>query len=170
LEDLFDLENFPELKQYMPKMEIKVVEVAYLEEELDKMTSDFKHVASYLINRRKNKNYQPDDLELKHFEDFMNLISALDHEGVDQFQEWVSDNGNEEVKSEMMNFIDRAKAEGRAQGEASTRREGLNNLIISFGESGLSDEMIFNQAKKRYGKYFTDEEIKQFMNEAKLGV
>ncbi|KRK07522.1 hypothetical protein FC52_GL001686 [Lactobacillus pasteurii DSM 23907 = CRBIP 24.76] len=70
----------------------------------------------------------------------------------------------------MMNFIDRAKAEGRAQGEASTRREGLNNLIISFGESGLSDEMIFNQAKKRYGKYFTDEEIKQFMNEAKLGV
>ncbi|TDG77106.1 hypothetical protein C5L33_000299, partial [Lactobacillus pasteurii] len=27
LEDLFDLENFPELKQYMPKMEIKVVEV-----------------------------------------------------------------------------------------------------------------------------------------------
>ena len=123
-----------------------------------------------MINRRKNKNYQPDDLELKHFEDFMNLISALDHEGVDQFQEWVSDNGNEEVKSEMMNFIDRAKAEGRAEGEASTRREGLDNLIIILSESGFSDEQIFAKVKSRYGKYFTDEEIKQFMDEAKLGV
>ncbi|KRK07763.1 hypothetical protein FC52_GL001454 [Lactobacillus pasteurii DSM 23907 = CRBIP 24.76] len=56
---------------------------------------------------------------------------------------------------------------GRIIGRAEGRAEGLTNLILGFGESGLSDEIIFSQAKKRYGKYFTDEQIKQFMNEAK---
>ncbi|KRK07265.1 hypothetical protein FC52_GL000814 [Lactobacillus pasteurii DSM 23907 = CRBIP 24.76] len=66
----------------------------------------------------------------------------------------------------MMNFIDRAEARGRDQ----ERLEGLNNLIIILGESDFSDEQIFAKVKSRYGKYFTDEEIKQFMDEAKLGV
>ena len=60
--------------------------------------------------------------------------------------------------------------EGEGQGILKGRAEGLTNLILGFGESGLSDEIIFSQAKKRYGKYFTDEQIKQFMDEAKLGV
>ncbi|KRK07173.1 hypothetical protein FC52_GL001085 [Lactobacillus pasteurii DSM 23907 = CRBIP 24.76] len=59
---------------------------------------------------------------------------------------------------------------GRAEGKAEGRAEGLTNLIIILGESDFSDEQIFAKVKSRYGKYFTDEQIKQFMDEAKLDV
>ena len=170
LEDLFDLERYPELKRYMPSMEIKVVDVAHMEEaELEKLKSDFKHVAQYLTKRSRNEAYEPEETAFQHFDDFMDLISELDHEGVDEFQEWVETNGSDEVKDKMMNFIDRAEARGRAEERTEARKEGLANLIIVLNESGFEENQVFEKAKARYGKYFSDEEIKRFIEERKLG-
>ena len=99
----------------------------------------------------------------------MDLISELDYEGVDEFQEWVEANGSDEVKDKMMNFIDRAKAEGRAEERTEARKEGLANLIIVLSESGFEKSQVFEKARARYGKYFSDEEIKRFIVETKLG-
>ena len=170
LEDLFDLKNYSELREYMPKLKIKVVDVAHMEEaELEKLKSDFKHVAQYLTKRSRNEAYEPEELAFQHFDDFMDLISELDHEGVDEFQEWVEANGSDEVKDKMMNFIDRAKAEGRAEERTEARKEGLANLIIVLSESGFEESQVFEKARARYGKYFSDEEIKRFIVETKLG-
>ena len=80
-----------------------------------------------------------------------------------------------------MNFIDRAKAEGRAEGETkgiekgraegetNGRKEGLANLIIAFSKKGFPESEIFSQAQALYGKYFSDEEIKRFIEKTKLG-
>ena len=91
--------------------------------------------AQYLTKRSRNEAYEPEEPAFQHFDDFMDLISELDHEGVDEFQEWVEANGSDEVKDKMMNFIDRAKAEGETNG----RKEGLANLIIVLNESGFEE-------------------------------
>ena len=154
----------------MPKLKIKVVDVAHMEEaELEKLKSDFKHVAQYLTKRSKNEAYEPEEPTFQHFDDFMDLISELDHEGVDEFQEWIEANGSDEVKDKMMNFIDRAKAEGETKGETKGRKEGLANLIIVLNENGFEESQVFEKAKARYGKYFSDEEIKRFIEETNLG-
>ena len=154
----------------MPKLKIKVVDVAHMDEaDFEKLKSDFKHVAQYLTKRSRNEAYEPEEPAFKHFDDFMDLISELDHEGVDEFQEWVEANGSDEVKDKMMNFIDRAKAEGRAEERTEARKEGLANLIIVLSESGFEESQVFEKAKARYGNYFSDEEIKGFIVETKLG-
>ena len=154
----------------MPKLKIKVVDVAHMEEaELEKLKSDFKHVAQYLTKRSRNEAYEPEEPAFQHFDDFIDLISELDHEGVDEFQEWVETNGSDEVKDKMMNFIDRAEARGRAEERTEARKEGLANLIIVLNESGFEENQVFEKAKARYGKYFSDEEIKRFIEERKLG-
>lgn len=61
----------------------------------------------------------------------------------------------------MMNFIDRAKAKGRQE----VRKEALVIIITALSESGIDETKIFNEAKPLYGKYFSDEEIKQFITQ-----
>ena len=170
LEDLFDLKNYPELREYMPKLKIKVVDVAHMDEaDFEKLKSDFKHVAQYLTKRSRNEAYEPEEPAFQHFDDFMDLISELDHEGVDKFQEWVEANGSDEVKDKMMNFIDRAEArgfeKGLAEGRKLARKEALVIIITALSESRIDETKIFNETKPLYGNYFSDEEIEQFIEQ-----
>ena len=100
-------------------------------------------------------------------------MKLTSHEGVDKFQEWVEANGSDEVKDKMMSFIDRAEArgetkgieKGRAEERTKARKEGLANLIIAFSKKGFPESEIFSQAQALYGKYFSDEEIEQFIEQ-----
>lgn len=64
-----------------------------------------------------------------------------------------------------MNFIDRAKAEGRAEERTEARKEALVIIITALSESGIDETKIFNETKPLYGNYFSDEEIEQFIEQ-----
>ena len=53
---------------------MKVFEIAWLtEEEISRFHSDFKVVANFFVQKRKNKDYIPDDpTEIRHIDEVLN--------------------------------------------------------------------------------------------------
>ena len=52
-------------------------------------------------------------------------------------------------------------------GEERERLVGVKKLIAAFIKASVVDDVIFEQAKAQYGDYFTDDELKEFIDEAK---
>ena len=65
-----------------------------------------------------------------------------------------------------MKMMDR-EIYGREIGEKIATRAGVNKLIIAMMDASLDDTVVLNAAKKQHGQYFSDEELKQFIAEAK---
>ena len=61
----------------------------------------------------------------------------------------------------------RGKEIGEKIGKEAERRAGIKRLIIAMMEISTDNRIILNAAKKQYGEYFSDGELKQFITEAK---
>ena len=68
-----------ELNDYINDYEMKVFEIAWLTEaEIDRFHSDFKIVANFFVQKRKNKNYIPDDpTEIRHLDEVLKLLQVM---------------------------------------------------------------------------------------------
>ena len=68
-----------ELNDYINDYEMKVFEIAWLTEaEIDRFHSDFKIVANFFVQKRKNKNYIPDDpTEIRHVDEVLKLLQVI---------------------------------------------------------------------------------------------
>ena len=68
-----------ELNDYINDYEMKVCEIAWLTEaEIDRFHSDFKIVANFFVQKRKNKNYIPDDpTEIRHVDEVLKLLQVM---------------------------------------------------------------------------------------------
>ena len=68
-----------ELNDYINDYEMKVFEIAWLtEEEISRFHSDFKVVANFFVQKRKHKNYIPDDpTEIKHVDEVLKLLQVM---------------------------------------------------------------------------------------------
>lgn len=68
-----------ELNDYINDYEMKVFEIAWLTEaEIDRFHSDFKIVANFFVQKRKNKNYIPDDpTEIRHVDEVLKLLQVM---------------------------------------------------------------------------------------------
>ena len=68
-----------ELNDYINDYEMKVFEIAWLTEaEIDRFHSDFKIVANFFVQKRKNKNYSPDDpTEIRHVDEVLKLLQVM---------------------------------------------------------------------------------------------
>ena len=74
------LMKIPEgLDEYINDYEMKVFEIAWLtEEEISRFHSDFKVVANFFVQKRKHKNYIPDDpTEIKHVDEVLKLLQVM---------------------------------------------------------------------------------------------
>ena len=74
------LMKIPEgLDEYINDYEMKVFEIAWLtEEEISRFRSDFKVVANFFVQKRKHKNYIPDDpTEIKHVDEVLKLLQVM---------------------------------------------------------------------------------------------
>ena len=77
---LYDcLGTIPEyLKPYVSDYKINVFEIAYLtDEQVKKFKSDFKFVADYFVQMRKNKNYIAPKEVVKHVDEVLKLMQVL---------------------------------------------------------------------------------------------
>lgn len=59
------------------------MEVAFLDDQLDNFHSDFHIIAEYFVTKRKNTDYVPSPQAIKHVDEFLKLMQAL--EGDDRY-------------------------------------------------------------------------------------
>ncbi|MCI8969126.1 MAG: hypothetical protein HFH75_16390 [Lachnospiraceae bacterium] len=96
---------------------INLVEVAFLDDQLDNFHSDFRIVAEYFINKRKNTDYLPSAQEIRHVDAFLKLMQAL--EGDDRYEKVLHTLQSEGKKEgvQMSEVLDRIENRGIIIGE-----------------------------------------------------
>ena len=98
-----------ELKPYVSDYTINVFDIAWLtDEQVSLFKSDFRVVAEYFVQTRKNEDYHPSEQELKHIEDVMHLLNVLGGESryEEMFTRMVEQEKVKEVKT-MSEVLDR---------------------------------------------------------------
>ena len=113
----------PEIAPYVNDYKVNLFEIAWLPEEtIAKFRSDFRFVADYFGQKRKNKHYQAPSGEVKHVREVMELLSAItqDTRFMDAYNARTAEGG---VKNMEM-WIDQAEARGEKRGEARGKISG----------------------------------------------
>ena len=67
-----------EMKEYVSDYKINVFQIAYLtDEQVNMFTSDFRIIADYFVQMRKNNDYIPSKDEIRHVDELLKLMSVL---------------------------------------------------------------------------------------------
>ena len=160
LKSLFDIPDG--LDEYISDYKINVFEVAWLtDKELNRFKSDFKVIANYLVNKRKDKDYIPDDTtKIKHLEEVLKLISVMTNdESYEKILELPPSKrkGVDSMRSVAQNLLSIGEAKGKAEGQSATVYKFVSNNIItpSVGakELGISVKKLKSDMDKAGYKY-----------------
>ena len=110
------------LDTYVNDYQMHVFEVAWLtEEQISHFHSDFKVVANFFVQKRKNKDYIPDDpTEIRHVDEVLKLLQVMTR---DRRYEEIFRKKKEEVHS-MCDVAERLEQMGIAKGIEIGRSEG----------------------------------------------
>ncbi len=115
---LYECMNIQEnLKPFVSDYKINVAEVAFLDDKLDNFHSDFRIIAEYFVNKRRNMEYTPSAQEIQHVDEFLKLLQALT--GDDRYFD-VLNLLQKEAKKEGVNMceiLDKVENRGIAIGE-----------------------------------------------------
>ena len=124
------------LKPYVNDYKIHVFDIAYLtDEQVNYFKSDFKIVADYFVQKRKNKDYKPSKDTIKHVDALLKLMSVLTKD--DRYIK-AQENGKGSVRN-MCEALDKVEARGRAAGEASGSAAGeMKGKVEAYADMNLS--------------------------------
>jgi hypothetical protein len=139
LKELLDIPDG--LTDYVNEYRIHVFEIAWLtDEEIARFKSDFRVVANFFAQKRRNPNYVPDDsTEIEHVDEVLKLLATMTG---DEIYTQILSQGKGKVKSmcevaeRLVNTgVERGRAEGR-----NTERQLLAETIhrLKNGESAES--------------------------------
>ena len=123
---LMDIPRWLDL--YVTDYKINVFEIAWLsEKELDQFQSDFRIIARFFVEKRKNPNYIPEDpMEIEHVDEFLKLMAVLT--GDNRYVDILRFDGKEIVS--MCDVAARLENIGLQKGRAAGLAEGdLRRLI-----------------------------------------
>ncbi|MFG6321556.1 MAG: Rpn family recombination-promoting nuclease/putative transposase [Lachnospiraceae bacterium] len=138
---LYECMDIPKrLKPFVNDYKINLVEVAFLDSQLDKFHSDFRIIAEYFINKRQNIDYMPSAQEIKHVDEFLKLMQALERD--DRYENVLYELQREGKKEgvKMSEVLDRIENRGIAIGE----KRGISigeKRGISIGERRGREKM-----------------------------
>lgn len=132
--------NIPEkVKSYVSDYKINVFEIAYLEEEqVQLFRSDFRFVADYFVQMRKNGDYKPSKETIRHVDETLKLMAVLTQD--DRFLEAQNESGGS-VKN-MCEAMDKAEARGEARGKVMAYTDVGLSVDEITSKTGLSREEI----------------------------
>ena len=134
---LYECMNIQEnLKPFVSDYKINVVEVAFLDDKLDNFHSDFRIIAEYFVNKRRNIEYTPSAQEIQHVDEFLKLLQALT--GDDRYFD-VLNLLQKEAKKEGVNMceiLDKVENRGIAIGEIRGEKRGEKR-----GREKMADEI-----------------------------
>ena len=146
--------SIPEgMNQYINDYKINVFEVAWLtDEEICRFKSDFRVVANFFSQKRRNPDYVPDDpQEIEHVDAVLKLLSVMT--GDVYYENILTEKGVKEVKS-MCDVAQRLVNTGRAEGLA----EGAEITLYELVQDG---DLSAEKAAKRLN--ITTEQLKTDM-------
>lgn len=142
---LYECMNIQEnLKPFVSDYKINVVEVAFLDDKLDNFHSDFRIIAEYFVNKRRNMEYTPSAQEIQHVDEFLKLLQALT--GDDRYFD-VLNLLQKEAKKEGVNMceiLDKVENRGIAIGEKRGEIRGEKRGEIrgeKRGREKMADEI-----------------------------
>ena len=145
------LEIPEELKPYVNDYKIHVFEVAYLEEEdLKRFTSDFRIVADYFIQARKNKDYRPDNQTIKHVREVLMLMAAVT--GDNRFEKIYHERKNEMEANMSEALLDRMEERGEKRGEIRGQEVKLIKQVCVKMQRGqsvheIAEDLVEDESK-----------------------
>ena len=137
-----------ELRPFISDYEIHVVEVAWLtDEEIERFTSDFKIVADFFAQKRKNGDYKPTDREIVHINETLELLKAITND--DRFAMTVEE--GREMPKTMCEVLDRVENRGIQKGIQEGIQKGrVMEYIALRREEGYSMESILQGLIERF--------------------
>lgn len=126
------------LEPYVNDYKINVYEIAYLtDEQVDMFTSDFRIVADYFVQMRKNKEYKPSQETIQHVDEVLKLMSVLTEDN--RFVE-VQQEGKGKVKN-MCEVLDRVENRGI--------EKGIGAMINIAKKYGASRESVIREIEEQ---------------------
>ena len=150
------------LRPYVSDIKINLYEIAFLkDEQLEYFRSDFRVVADYFSQMRKNNKYVPSTETLKHVEAVLQLLSVMTQDT--RFEDVLKqEKGSEGGVHNMCEVLDRVEAIGMEKGEKKGEIKGA--IRIYREEMNLSPAEI---VRKLVTKFTLDEkEAWEYVNTA----
>lgn len=119
--------------------------------------SDFKIVADYFVQARKNMNYQPPSQIIRHVHEVLELMSVVTKD--DRFEEVGNQlKGGDTTMCEVLDRIEaRGEAKGiekgKAEGKVEGKAEDLRNLMDTMGFSLAQAMKALKIRQSDYARY-----------------
>ena len=143
------------LDTYVNDYQMHVFEVAWLtEEQISHFRSDFKVVANFFVQKRKNKDYIPDDpTEIKYVDEVLKLLNVMTgdkrYEKIFQKKKGVRSMCDVAERLEKMGIVkgieigrlegkEEGKVEGKAEGKAEGKLQAKKEIVQSLAERGMN--------------------------------
>lgn len=121
---LFERLDIPEeIKPYVNDYHMNLYEIAYLsDEQVQMFTSDFKIVADYFVQMRKNKDYAASEVTIKHVHELLQLMAVMTRDN--RFED-VYDPDMERRTMNMCEVLDRVENRGIEKGIEKGIQKGI---------------------------------------------
>lgn len=153
LRTLYDsMDILDELKPYVSDYRINIYEIAYLTEEQVKFfQSDFRIVADYFVQMRRNHDYQPEAKIIRHVDEVLKLMSVLTRD--DRYEVYQ----NETVKggATMCEVLDRIEARGEAKFIRNMHKRGIPlEDIAEMAEKSVDEVKAILERKNTHVSLF----------------
>lgn len=145
-----------ELEPYVNDYKTNIFNIAFLDDETVQMfQSDFRIVADFFVQKRKNKDYVPDEHKIKHVDEMLKLLQVLT--GDDRYNVKFSEaEKKEDIK--MCDVMERAVNKGKEE----ERINSIKVLVSSLEEFGISSEAIIEKVMEKFN--FSRDEATKYVN------
>lgn len=139
---LSDCLNVPkELLPYFHDYKINLFEIAWLPDDtVAKFQSDFKFVADFFVQMRKNKNYKPSNWQLTHVVAFLDLMTTLTSDR--RFADSYTMNMEKGVIDMNIPFLDAVENKGFDRGITQGENLRAEKIALNMLRKGLSFDDI----------------------------
>ena len=143
---LYEMFSVPEeLKEYINDYKINVFNIAYLsEEQVNMFTSDFKIVADYFVQKRKDGKYKPSSDVIRHVDailKFMAVFTGDQRYFNEAIQKKMQAGGIRTMDKILDDYIDLGRKEGMEFGMKQGMDRGRKDVICSLCKKKSPEEI-----------------------------
>ena len=143
---LYEMFSVPEeLKEYINDYKINVFNIAYLsEEQVNMFTSDFKIVADYFVQKRKDGKYKPSSDVIRHVDailKFMAVFTGDQRYFNEAIQKKMQAGGIQTMDKVIDDYIDLGRKEGMEFGMKQGMDRGRKDVICSLCKKKSPEEI-----------------------------
>ena len=156
---LYECLTIPEeIKPYVNDYRMNLYEIAYLsDEQVQKFTSDFKIVADYFVQMRKNKDYTAPEATIKHVHELLQLMAVMTKDN--RFEDVYSPDmeGGDINMCEVLDKIEnRGIKKGIAQGIAQGEDNAFSLVKFLIANNRLEDLKRVSEDESYRNKLMTE--------------